>query len=158
MAPAESETPSGPEWEYELRMPDGRLAGLHHVYSLQAMLYQGKLDQGCMIRRPAPGPAWPDQEGRAGEWQEPWTLPSLRSVYELLGLETSKPEGEHRIAGWQRSAEAEEEEEHSQPSVTQATPPVQPAVEADRSKLVPLIIGTVLLLLVLLVVGLVLAG
>lgn len=149
----------GPEWEFELRMPDGRLDGLHHVYALQAMLYAGKLPKDCQVRRPAPGPGWPGEPEQAGEWMPLWALPDLKAVLDLQGIEYGQAEAERRIAGWQRSAGASEEEpELTQSPVTIATPPVMPSPLAQKSTWVPLVVGTVLLVLVLLVVGIVLAS
>ncbi len=144
------------EWEYELRMPDGRLAGLHHVHALQTRLYTGGLETDCKVRRPAPGPAWPGPIDGSGEWLALWEVPELKRVLELLGLETGPPEGERRIARWQKSADTPETENTAHTVTRLELSAVEPA-PAPRPSVLPLIIGTVALVLIMLVVGLIIA-
>ncbi len=156
-AETDAQATAGDEWEYELRMPDGMLAGLYHVHDLQARLYVGAIDRECSVRRPAPGPAWPGDSARAGPWQPLWSIPALATVMELLGMETTPAADKRQIAKWQKSDDVVDGDA-TQPSLSRVDLPVVEPPAPPARPVLPLIIGTVVLLLVLLVIGLVLAS
>ena len=158
--PAAAASATGPEWEYELREPDGRLAGLVHVHQLVERLYLGTIDSSWQLRRPPPGPAWPGDPDAAGPWQPLWEVPALAAVYDLLDLRRSERGAELRISRWQRSEAMEEDDDSLQPSVSQtlpALPAAGPAPGHERPALLPILIGSVVLIVLLLIVGLVLS-
>ncbi|RME24016.1 MAG: hypothetical protein D6798_12205 [Deltaproteobacteria bacterium] len=155
-ASPDAPAPAGAEWEYELRLPDGMLAGLYHVHELQEQLYVGAIDPESTVRRPAPGPAWPGDSSLAGPWQPLDAIPELAAVIGLLGIEVRRTDERRRIAKWQKSDDTVDVDA-TQPSLSRLDlPAVEPPPSRGRTA-IPLVIGTIILVLVLGVVGLVLA-
>jgi len=149
--------PAGP-WDLELRGADGRHRGLHDLHALRAMIYTGSIDARAKVRAPPPGGAFPPLEpGPAAEWISVAEVPPLREVMDLIGLDLEPDDSERRIGGWQRSG-GTEDAEHS--GHTQSVSQVMEATREGTRERLPvlwLIVGTVLLVLVFLVVGLVLS-
>lgn len=132
--------------------------GLHDLFALRAMLYTGEIDVHCRVRAPPPGPAWPPPSGqRPGDWIPLAEVPALREVMDLLGIEPADADGERRIAGWQRAASPDDEQASGPQEISQVIRTVSPPSPHDRLPVVWLVVGTGLLLLVFLVIGLVLS-
>lgn len=145
-------------FELELRGDGGGVRGLYDVYRLRGMIYRGELGPDAKVRLPAPGSAWPGDPRKAGAWHWISQVDALREVLELMGKDPEPPTSEHRIAGWQASAE---EDADTGPSATTASQVLTTELRtsrrsATRVNLKHVLIGTTLLVLVLVVVGLVL--
>ena len=149
---------TGATWEYELRGVDGRTRGLFDLFALRAMVYSGDVDARCRLRPPRLGPAWPPvgDGGRQAEWISASDVPALRQVFEVLGVDPQDPEGERRIAGWRKTAGDMDEPVSGAQEISQVIRAVSPPPR-DRLPVAWLVAGTVILLLVFLVVGLVLS-
>ncbi|MCK6505052.1 hypothetical protein L6R53_16915 [Myxococcota bacterium] len=145
-------------WEYELRGSDGRSRGLVDLLALRAMVYSGVVDSRCKVRPPPVGPAWPPlgAAGRQAAWVPVTEVPALRQVFDVMGVDPQEAEGERRIAGWRKASQDGDEPTSGAQEISQVIRAVSPPPR-DRLPLAWLVVGTVILLLVFLVVGLVLS-
>ncbi|NOY26027.1 MAG: hypothetical protein GXP62_09165 [Oligoflexia bacterium] len=146
-------------WQLELRGADGRLRGLFDLPALRAMIYTRQIDPKCKVRHLPPQRAWPLPAGqKPGPWQPLSGVPALVGVMELLGLELGDEDAERRIAGWRKSgAHADDDPVTVSTEVSQIARAVAPPAPGERLPVHWLILGTLLLVLVFMLIGLVLS-